>query len=318
MEPSSLVLVAIIGVWAAYLVPHWLRRREDLAQSRTPDRFSSRLRVLERRRQAGRSGHRSGDALLTSPRVVVDTDGELLYVPARRPATAVDDAERPAAGRGRDREVTLAVALAGARAAARRRAVIMLGLLLVTVGAGVSIPLIAAPGWAVAPSGVLLVMQLMASRGAAIRSRENLAVLAEQARAVTASATAKPAARRPEVTAVRPAAVRPVAAGARPTRRPAVAAGAETWDPIPVPAPTYTLKPAVFRPEPPPLDLPASASAGPSRSDSASVSRPSGWRPAAAGSRSHGSLPRRAEDIERILALDSDPLGLQARKAVNA
>lgn len=326
MEPSSLVLIAIVGVWAAYLVPHWLRRREELAQSRTPDRFSSRLRVLQRRRSArSASSHRSGDALLTSPRVVVDTDGELLYVPAARSAPAaaqpktVDDAELPAPPR-RD----LAVALEQARAAAHRRAVIMLGLFVVAAGAGASIPVLAAPLWVVAPSGVLLTLHVMASRGAAIRSRENLAVLAERARRVPSSMPTA-AVRRSAAPAARPAvATRPAAAAARPARRPAVAAGSETWDPIPVPAPTYTLKPAVFRPEPPPLDLPAAASASAAFRGTASAAFQGtgsaafrGTQPVLDRSRPRGSLPRRTEDIERILALDSDPLGLQERTAVN-
>jgi hypothetical protein len=83
VQPSSLVLLAIVVVWAAYLVPHWVRRRDELSQSRAGDRFSGGLRVLKRRDRSGRSG-RSGDPLLTSPRVIVDTDGELLYIPADR------------------------------------------------------------------------------------------------------------------------------------------------------------------------------------------------------------------------------------------
>ena len=48
-QSSSLVFVAIIGVWAAYLLPQWVRRREALSQSRGRDRHSSGLRVLSRR-----------------------------------------------------------------------------------------------------------------------------------------------------------------------------------------------------------------------------------------------------------------------------
>ena len=83
MQPSSLILLAIVVVWAAYLVPQWVRRRDEMSQSRAGDRFSGGLRVLKRRERSSRSG-RSGDPLLTSPRVIVDTDGELLYIPADR------------------------------------------------------------------------------------------------------------------------------------------------------------------------------------------------------------------------------------------
>jgi hypothetical protein len=363
VEPSGLVLVAILGVWAAYLVPHWVRRREELAQSRTPDRFSAGLRVLQRRRRKDRSGHRSGGAVLTSPRVVVDTDGELLYVPGARPAAAeapsapavaaradsdavlppsagsasrpmvrtpvakraapalpepIEAAEPvvaadPVAGapvgvapvgvaprpRGARNPRDLAVALESARRAAKRRATIMLVLLAVTVTAFVARAALGAPVWVVLPSLTLLVSHLLASRVAAIRSGEHLAVLREQIRRGPVAQprparTARPAA----ASAARPAVATPAASVPGRVARRAVAVGAETWDPIPVPAPTYTLKPAVFRPEPPPLDLPAVAAAAPAPS--------------------RGALPRRAEDIERILALDPEPeLGFQHRTAVN-
>jgi hypothetical protein len=49
VDPSSLIFVVIIGIWAVYLVQHWVRRREQLATSRSLDRFSDAMRVLERR-----------------------------------------------------------------------------------------------------------------------------------------------------------------------------------------------------------------------------------------------------------------------------
>lgn len=47
---SSLVFVIILAVWAVYLVQHWVRRRDHLATARSVDRFSEAMRVLERRR----------------------------------------------------------------------------------------------------------------------------------------------------------------------------------------------------------------------------------------------------------------------------
>jgi hypothetical protein len=419
VEPSSLVFVAIIGVWAAYLVPHWLRKRDELAQSRTGDRFSGGLRVLNRRRRTVNVGHRSGDAVLTSPRVVVDSDGEFLYIPADRalaarakreaelaaveaeevaaaaeeaataeeaaavaaeeaavaaeaeevaradaeaeeaaavqaeaeaaaeaaeivaaeaervaavataapaptPAPAASPAERavthsspssPASVRRapveastssspapteeatmresdapvHERPYDLDVAIACARIAARRRAVIMALLLVATVSSwGVStVPSV--PSWVVLPATVLLVMHMLASRVAGLRSRETLMVLAAQLH------SAEVAQARPQQHAAittrpvdQPAAAITAPVSERVARR-AAAVGAETWEPVPVPPPTYTLKPAVHRPEPAPLDLPAA---------------PQPEAPAAAVSR--GALPRRAADIERILALESD------------
>ena len=49
MDPSSLIFVVIIAIWAAYLLGHWVRRRDQLATARSIDRFSDAMRVLERR-----------------------------------------------------------------------------------------------------------------------------------------------------------------------------------------------------------------------------------------------------------------------------
>lgn len=49
VEPSSLIFLVIIGIWAAYFVQYWVRRREHLATIRSVDAFSETMRVLERR-----------------------------------------------------------------------------------------------------------------------------------------------------------------------------------------------------------------------------------------------------------------------------
>lgn len=49
VEPSSLIFLVIIGIWAAYFVQYWVRRREHLATIRSVDAFSETMRVLELR-----------------------------------------------------------------------------------------------------------------------------------------------------------------------------------------------------------------------------------------------------------------------------
>jgi membrane protein implicated in regulation of membrane protease activity len=49
VQPSSLIFLILIAIWAAYLLQHWVRRREHLATARSVDRFSDAMRVLERR-----------------------------------------------------------------------------------------------------------------------------------------------------------------------------------------------------------------------------------------------------------------------------
>ena len=48
VQPSSLVFVAVVAIWAAWFVPHWIRRREHLSTARSVDRFSEAMRVLDR------------------------------------------------------------------------------------------------------------------------------------------------------------------------------------------------------------------------------------------------------------------------------
>ncbi len=45
-DSASLTTLVVVGLWIAYLVPHKLRHRQQLLESRTDDRFSESLRVL--------------------------------------------------------------------------------------------------------------------------------------------------------------------------------------------------------------------------------------------------------------------------------
>ncbi len=51
MQVGSLIFLAIVATWAAYLLQHWIRRREEAAATRTIDRYSEEMRLLEKRAQ---------------------------------------------------------------------------------------------------------------------------------------------------------------------------------------------------------------------------------------------------------------------------
>ncbi len=51
VPPSSLIFAVIVAVWAAYVIQHWVHRREHVATARSVDRFSEAMRVLERRQR---------------------------------------------------------------------------------------------------------------------------------------------------------------------------------------------------------------------------------------------------------------------------
>ncbi len=48
-SPSSLIFLVLLGVWAAYFVQYWVRRRDHLSTARSVEQFSEAMRVLERR-----------------------------------------------------------------------------------------------------------------------------------------------------------------------------------------------------------------------------------------------------------------------------
>jgi hypothetical protein len=289
VDPSSLVFLAIIGVWAAYLVPTWLRRRVHLAQSRARDRFSAGARVLHRRQQPRVTAHRSSSAVL-APYAGSSADASAVApVAAAATASRAGEAER-ARVRSAQREAHIAHAnvVERARLAAARRARVMVALLLFTAAAWVVSLTTASPIWVAVPPSVMLLVHVLAARLAAVRSHRVLAVSRErlvEARRRSEAAAASPA----EVPAAAPAPVEEPAEVAEP---PAAAVGGDTWVPVPVPPPTYTLKPVVPRPEPAPLPETATAR----------VAR--------------GALPRRPEEVERILDLDA-PETLETRRAVN-
>jgi hypothetical protein len=49
VSSSGLIYAVIVGAWAAYLVPMWLRRQDELNESRPTERFSTAIRLLSGR-----------------------------------------------------------------------------------------------------------------------------------------------------------------------------------------------------------------------------------------------------------------------------
>ncbi|MFE7590605.1 hypothetical protein ACFU6K_14490, partial [Kitasatospora sp. NPDC057512] len=88
MSSSGLIYAVIVGAWAAYLVPMWLRRQDELNEARPTERFSTAIRLL-----AGRSGleRRAARALGDEPRDEQSDDGP----PERDEAASGDPAREP-------------------------------------------------------------------------------------------------------------------------------------------------------------------------------------------------------------------------------
>lgn len=109
MSSSGLIYAVIVGAWAAYLVPMWLRRQDELNEARPTERFSTAIRLLsgragmERRYAKGLRGRGEEQAepqphadpeAATETVNSVDADARALGVPPTRAEPRASEAER--------------------------------------------------------------------------------------------------------------------------------------------------------------------------------------------------------------------------------
>ncbi|GGO88508.1 divisome protein SepX/GlpR [Wenjunlia tyrosinilytica] len=265
MSSSGLIYAVIVGAWAAYLVPMWLRRQDELNEARPTERFSTAIRLLSGRAAMERRYAKSldenehpehpenpvrsehGDE---SPAAAESVDVRALAVPVRtRPAPAANSVRAPGG-------------LRRAQVLARRRrttSVLFLAFTAGAVGAGVGgLALL----WLPLVPGALLTMYIVHLRRQEHRrfevrldqrrAAEAARRVREQRKAVPAAAPAQtppPPAPQPDEadTAARRAVVEETdhaewVDGLQ--RRPADQDG---WDPVPVPLPTYVTAPVAPR-----------------------------------------------------------------------
>lgn len=317
VQPSSLVFLVIIAIWAAYFVQHWVRRREHLATARSVDRFSESMRVLEHR-----AALPVADLSAPQPRSYAVSPArparaEILVKRAGRAPEAAPAAETPAhASRLAAAAPSAAVSVASSR---RVRGLTLLGslaALVVSLGLAafgalpwlaVLVPVAAVAGalvWvrsgvkaaqaarhvardgagarpgaadpsargtagrAAAPSRAARVAQTHREQ----RSTRPAAPAAAQAPAYTSSTPAGAEAAEPEAVVARESFydLQAVERGAAVAAEPVLEHGAVaraiaamplvdeddiplTWDPVPVPRPTYTMKAVAHRTQAPPV-----------------------------------------------------------------
>ncbi|MBW8087127.1 hypothetical protein IGW14_03480 [Streptomyces hygroscopicus subsp. hygroscopicus] len=87
VSSSGLIYAVIVGAWAAYLVPMWLRRQDELNEARPTERFSTAIRLL-----SGRAGM---ERRYAKSRVDLERPGNPADGLAERTA---EDADAPDAG----------------------------------------------------------------------------------------------------------------------------------------------------------------------------------------------------------------------------
>jgi len=93
VDLSALIFVALAVAWAAYLVPKALKHHEDVAHTRSVDRFSHTMRVLARREPVSRTSAR----LVVPGKPAVPSAEPVAQAPAPAPTPAQLHARREAA-----------------------------------------------------------------------------------------------------------------------------------------------------------------------------------------------------------------------------
>ncbi|MFJ3416911.1 gephyrin-like molybdotransferase receptor GlpR [Streptomyces sp. NPDC086082] len=132
MSSSGLIYAVIVGAWAAYLVPMWLRRQDELNEARPTERFSTAIRLLsgragmerryakDLRARSAEEGEPSADA---SDAVTDSVDVRAFAMPPVRPQVHApvrqQGHERPEAPREPERGAVRESERAAAREAAR-------------------------------------------------------------------------------------------------------------------------------------------------------------------------------------------------------
>ena len=244
---SAVIYAAIVVMWAVVLVPMWLRRHDAATESRSVERFSTAMRTLSRRTHAtpGRRyvvmPRRQGGAVS-----VHVTGAAVAEVTTGRSARPAASAARGAMVRRR-RRTTLALL-----------GVVTLSLVLAAAGA---FPWLLQVVFDLLLVAFLAHLRTRARRAAAVARQRRQAPVAATPPARPARRPAAP--RMPSLPAAEPGYAATDVSWTEELRAGSAFEVAveveETWQPVPVPPPTYTLKP--------PAPSPASAAYDADRTD---------------------------------------------------
>ncbi|MFI5830634.1 hypothetical protein ACIA6C_25865 [Streptomyces sp. NPDC051578] len=270
MSSSGLIYAVIVGAWAAYLVPMWLRRQDELNEARPTERFSTAIRLLSgragmERRYAKGLRERGAEEVEPQPHTdpdaatetvnSVEADARAFVVPPTRAEPRSAGAQRAERARREQRLQVLA----------RRRRTTALLFLIFTLGA-----VVAAVGglgflWAPAAPALLLSAYIVHLR---VQERRRYEFTMDRRRAEAAARRLREHhSRRRESEAaagVEPDPAPPVSpqeAGRRAVveqtdhaewvdqqrERERGPARGDSWEPVPVPLPTYVTAPVAPR-----------------------------------------------------------------------
>ena len=126
---SGLLYAGLIVIWGVYFIPRWLRRHDELSESRSIERFDNAMRILSRREAT--------------------PDKRYVVMPPRpaEPEMRRREVEPPAPSRSARPAARTSRPVAPVSSVTFRRRRILAGLLLATLVVGVLSPLLSAVPW---------------------------------------------------------------------------------------------------------------------------------------------------------------------------
>ncbi|MFF3842331.1 gephyrin-like molybdotransferase receptor GlpR [Streptomyces sp. NPDC001930] len=281
MSSSGLIYAVIVGAWAAYLVPMWLRRQDELNEARPTERFSTAIRLLSgragmERRYAKELKQRDRTAEGPTPDVDPDVETEHLSsvdvrafsAPAARTEARLELPEReqapqpapnPAPAPARPATGAAAERARRGKVLARRRRTTTLLFAGFTLGAVVAAVGGVAFLWVPAVPALLLSAYIVHLR---VQERRRFVYVMDRRRAEAAAARLRES-RRPTPTPEPSPESLPGPSPQEADRRALVEqtdhaewvdqqrergpARGDSWDPVPVPLPTYVTAPVAPR-----------------------------------------------------------------------
>ena len=241
-DVSAVILAVIVIMWAVVLVPMWLRRHDAATESRSVDRFSTAMRVLSRR---GSGGPDRRYVLMPRRESQPSVHVSGASAPHRRSSTRpVPPAPQP---RPQSRPQQRRQPRASLAVRRRRALLVLTGVTFLTF----VLSLAGVIGWPLQ----LVVDLILVAFVVHLRTQAKRAAAVSRQRRRAAVAPPVPAAARAAMAAPLPASAAPVERPAEPATtaepvtaplpavQPAATGTDDAWQPVPVPPPTYTMKP---------------------------------------------------------------------------
>ena len=271
---AGLMYAGIAVLWAAVLIPMWLRGHDNTVESRSAERFGQAMRVLSRRPGADDGQDRAASDTSEqepSPRVAPAQDSPPRRTVSAASSEAATATPRPSSARRPQRQTAQT-----RTSLARRRARTLAGLAGVTLLVGLLAVVGVLPVWVPVPVLVLLVafvvnLRNQAKRSEALRTRRQIPgtasyqpPAAESAPTAVADHTVGEQRRRrsrfvsgpsravevetKRVGSATAAEVSGDQLAEQPATADATAGDDEAWRPNPLPLPTYVTAPKAMRP----------------------------------------------------------------------